>query len=407
MSTQPQEAPAKRLDDLYAKRAQAVAAQLTGPAPQSGATPLSLAFGLADPALFPTQELSEATAEAVAERPDAVLNYGPPSAELIEQIATRLGRQGIAAEANQLLLSYGSSQILALLPEVLVDPGDVVIIEGPSFLGAVRRFEQVGARLITIPTDAQGMDVDALEDSLASLAREGIRPKFIYAIPTFHNPTGVTMPLERRKRLVALGAEYGVLIVEDDAYGDLRFVGETLPSLAALDTEGWVLRVGTYSKILAPGVRLGWAYGQPKLLQRLSMFKLEGANGPFLTHVIARYSADGRLEAHIEELRALYRYKCQVMLDTIAREFPSDVTTLTPEGGFFIWSKLPADLSANALVPLAAKRGVAFLPGTRCYTNGQGDDAIRLAFSYQNAENIVEGITRIGDAMRELRATDH
>jgi 2-aminoadipate transaminase len=247
------------------------------------------------------------------------------------------------------------------------------------------------------------MDIDALESSLADLEREGVRPKLIYTIPTFHNPSGVTMPLERRKRLVALAAEHGVLIVEDDAYGDLRFVGEPLPTLAALDSEGWVLRIGTYSKILAPGVRVGYAYGPHELLQRLSMFKSEGDSGPFLTHVIARYSADGRLEAHIEELRALYRHKCQVMLDAIARDFPADVETIAPEGGFFIWCKLPTDLNATALLPLAADRGVAFLPGVRCYANGQGDDAIRLAFSYHNAERIVDGIARLGDAMRAMR----
>lgn len=393
----------KQLSDLYAQRARDMAARVVGAAQQGRAAPISLAFGLADPAYFPVQDLADATSDVLAERTDAALNYGPPSRELIEQIATRLRLQGVAAETDTVMLSYGSGQLLALIPQVMVDPGDVVIIEGPTFMTAVRRFEMAGARIVTIPTDGQGMDIDALESSLSELAREGIRPKLIYTIPTFHNPSGVTMPLERRRRLVALAAEYGVLIVEDDAYGDLRFVGETLPTLAALDTEGWVLRVGTYSKILAPGIRVGYAYGQRELLQRLGMFKSEGDSGPFLTHVVARYSADGRLEAHIEQLRAVYRHKCQVMLDAIAREFPADVETLTPEGGFFIWCKLPADMSATALLPLAADRGVAFLPGTRCFTGGLGDDAIRLAFSYHNPEKIMDGVARIGDAMRALR----
>lgn len=395
--------PARQLSELYAQRARDLAARVLGAAQQGRAVPLSLAFGLADPALFPVQDLAGATTRVLAERTDAALNYGPPSRELIEQIVGRLRHQGIAAEPDQVMLSYGSGQILALLPQVLVDPGDVVLIEGPSFMVAVRRFELAGARLVTIPTDAHGMDVDALASSLAELARAGIRPKFIYTIPTFHNPSGVTMPLERRKRLVALAADYGVLIVEDDAYGDLRFRGEPEPALAALDGEGWVLRVGTYSKILAPGVRVGWAYGPREMIERLSMFRPEGDTGPFLTHVIARYSADGRLEAHIEELRALYRHKCQVMLDAIARDFPPDVETIAPEGGFFIWCKLPADLSATALLPLAAERGVAFLPGGRCFANGQGDDALRLAFSYHGAEQLADGIGRLADAMRALR----
>jgi 2-aminoadipate transaminase len=403
MTLQPVQPLTKRLSDLYAQRARDMATRILGAAQQGRAAEISLAFGLADPAFFPTEELAEATADVLAERTDAALNYGPPSRELIEQIAARLRLQGIPAEVDQVMLSYGSGQLLALIPQVMVDPGDVVIIEGPTFMTAVRRFELAGARIVTIPTDAQGMDMDALERSLVELGREGVRPKLIYTIPTFHNPSGVTMPLERRQRLVALAAEYGVLIVEDDAYGDLRFVGETLPTLAALDTEGWVLRVGTYSKILAPGVRVGFAYGPRELLQRLSMFRSEGDSGPFLTHIVARYSADGRLEAHIDQLRALYRHKCRVMLDAIAREFPPDIAPIAPEGGFYVWCRLPGDLSATTLLSRAADRGVAFLPGTRCYTGGQGDDAIRLAFSYHTPEKIADGVARIGEAIRAMR----
>ncbi len=393
-----------QLHDLYASRAREIGPLQAGPVHDITPPAISIAYGLADPTLFPVQELAAATADVLAESSDPALNYGPPSAALLEQLVARLRMQDIAATTEHLLLSYGSSQLLALLPQVLVDPGDVVLIEGPSFLGAVRRFELAGARIVTIPTDRQGMDIDALETELRTLARANIRPKLIYTIPTFHNPTGVTMPVERRERLVALGAQYGVLIVEDDAYGDLGFADDPPPALAALDSAGWVIRLGTFSKILAPGVRVGWAYGPPELLQRLSHFKPEGPTGPFLTHVIARYCADGRLERHIAELRQAYRQKCQVMLDAIAREFPRDVETIVPAGGFFVWCKLPADLRASALGPVAAAHGVAFLPGTQCYTNGQGDDAIRLAFSYHHVEILREGITRIGAAMQACRA---
>ncbi|HKF95761.1 MAG TPA: PLP-dependent aminotransferase family protein, partial [Gammaproteobacteria bacterium] len=290
----------------------------------------------------------------------------------------------------------------ALLPEVFVDQGDIVLIEGPSFMGAVRHFADAGARLITVPTDDHGMDADALEGILSDLRRQDIRPKFIYTIPTFHNPTGTTMPLTRRQKLVALGAEYGVAVVEDDAYGDLRFEGQPLPNLAALDQEGWVIRIGTFSKILAPGVRMGWAYARPEVIARLAKFKAEGSSGPFLTQVVARYCAEGRLEAHIQELIALYRHKRNVMLDAIAREFPPEITTLRPEGGFFIWCRLPAGMSATALLKAAEERGATFLPGTRCYSNGAGDDAIRLAFSFQPAERIEAGIGRIAEAIRTI-----
>jgi 2-aminoadipate transaminase len=390
------------LDDLFAARARAVQTPMFGPEPPRHADMISVSYGLADPSLFPRADLLAATAAVLKEDAAAALNYGPPSSDLRGQIVQRLRTQGIEAEDENILLSYGSGQILALLPRVFVDPGDVVIIEGPSFMGAVRHFSDSGARLVTVPTDANGMDVDALEQTLIDFQRQGVRPKFIYTIPTFHNPSGATMPLARRQKLVALAAQYGVVIVEDDAYGDLRFEGQPLPNLAMLDQEGWVIRVSTFSKTLAPGVRMGWAYARPEIIARLAAFRTEGSSGPFLTRVIAQYCAEGRLEAHIAELIALYRHKCNVMLEAIAREFPAEVSALRPQGGFFVWCKLPADMRATALLPLAESRGATFLPGTRCFATGEGDDAIRLAFSFLPAEQIQAGIARIGAAMREV-----
>jgi 2-aminoadipate transaminase len=365
---------------------------------------ISFAYGFADPELFPRAELLAATASVLEDDTDAAesLNYGPTYQGLREQIVERLRRAGVEAEIDNVLVGYGSSQILALLPQVFVDPGDTVLIEGPTFLGAVRHFADAGARLVTIPTDEQGMDVDALEQTLRDLRRQNIRPKFVYTIPTFHNPTGATMPLDRRQRLLALAAEHGVVVAEDDAYGDLRFEGDPLPNLAALDEQGWVIRVGTFSKVLAPGVRMGWAYARPEIIQRLAKFKVEGSSGPFLTRVIARYCADGRLDAHIQELIARYRHKRDVMLEAIAREFPPEVQPIRPAGGFFVWCRLPAGMSAAALLKAAEANGATFLPGTRCFANGAGDDAIRLAFSFLPAEQIEAGIARIGAAMRGM-----
>jgi len=344
--------PTYQLQDLFAARAQRSEASFGGPSTPRGQPMISLAYGLADPALFPRADLLAATADVLQHDADLALNYGPAYAGLREQLVTRLRAQGVEAEDNNLLVSYGSGQILALLPQVFVDPGDVVVIEGPSFMGAVRLFSAAGARLVTVPTDAQGMDVEALEQSLRDLRAQGIRPKFIYTIPTFHNPTGATMPLARRQKLVALGAEYGVAIVEDDAYGDLRYEGQALPNLATLDQEGWVIRVGTFSKILAPGVRMGWAYARPEIIARLAMFKSEGSSGPYLTHVVARYCADGRLETHIQELIELYRHKRDVMLAAIRREFPADVITIAVR-----WY-LRYGLSYRDVEELLAERGV-------------------------------------------------
>lgn len=394
--------PAYRIEDLFAGRARTLLPPIYGAANQGVAPRISLTYGLADPTNFPRTELLAAAATLMADNP-AALNYAPTCPALIDQIAARLRAQGCAAAEENILVSYGSGQILGLLPQLFIEPGDVVLVEGPSFQGAVYKFAAAGARLITIPVDAEGLAVDALEAALIELEREGIRPRFIYTIPTFQNPTGATMTLERRKKLVALAATYGVLVVEDDAYYDLRFEGEPLPALAALDTEGWVMRVGTFSKILAPGLRVGWAFARPEIIARLAMLKSDGESGPFLTELVARYCADGRLERHIAALNVDYRHKRDVMLAAIDREFPADVTVTRPAGGFFVWCRLPPGLSAAALLARAETRGVTFLPGTRCFANGQGDDAFRLAFSFQPAAAIAEGVALIGAALRDLR----
>jgi 2-aminoadipate transaminase len=388
------------LAELFAARAREDRPAQVWPDGPSGV--ISLSYGFAAPEMFPVEGFSNAAAEVLTEDTDGALNYGDSYHGLIELLTDRLQRQGMAVQPGQVLITYGSSQVLALLPQILVDPGDVVIVEGPTFMGAVKNFLIGGAKLVTVPVDAHGMDMDALEATLREHAARGVRPKFIYTIPTFQNPSGTDMPLDRRRRLVALAEEYGVLVVEDDAYGDLRFEGEPKPRLAALSSE-WVLHVGTFSKIMAPGLRMGWAAGPKVIVDRLRFFKLEGSSGPFMTRMVERFGADGRLDAHIAELNACYRRKRDLMLETIAREFPGDISAPKPDGGFFIWAKLPAGLSAQAIARQAEQLGVAFVPGTGFYANGQGDDAMRLAFSYQSEARIVEAITRLGKAIRAVR----
>ncbi|MEF3275794.1 MAG: PLP-dependent aminotransferase family protein [Chloroflexus sp.] len=394
---------ADRLETLFAARVREVTPPLFGAAGEPARPLISLAYGLADPALFPRAELMAAAAEVLAYEAAESLNYAMSYPGLTDQIVARLRAEGVDAQPEQVLVGYGSSQILALLPEIFVEPGDVVIIEGPSFLGAVRRFAQSGARLVTVPVDEHGMDVVALADTLRALTTAGQRPKFIYTIPTFHNPTGVTLTIERRQQLVALAAEYGTPIVEDDAYIDLRFTGEPLPSLAALDPDGWVIRVGTYSKILAPGLRIGWVHARREIIDRLLMVKAEGTTGPFITRVVARYSESGRLERHIAALRHHYATKCQVMASAIRRHFPPEARFVMPDGGFFIWVTLPEGLSAQSLLTAARAQGAEFLPGTACFAEpGQGDNALRLAFSFQSSDQIEAGIARIGLAFADL-----
>jgi 2-aminoadipate transaminase len=244
--------------------------------------------------------------------------------------------------------------------------------------------------------------VEALELRLRELRQAGVRPKFIYTIPSFQNPTGATLSLERRRRVAALGAKYGALIVEDDAYVDLRFRGEALPPIAALDDGGWVLRVGTFSKILAPGLRMAWAHGPKPLIDRLLMFKVEGGSGPFLTRLVARFAAGGRLEAHIDALRANYAAKCELMARALRRELPA-ASFVEPDGGFFIWLRLPEGVTASALGPVAHRHGVEFLAGPRCFADGSGDEYIRLAFSEEPAGRIEAAVARLGAAVGELQ----
>jgi 2-aminoadipate transaminase len=363
---------------------------------------ISLAYGYADPRLFPREELVEAMAVVVAEDAAEALNYAPSYPGLEAYLAERMRRKGIDMSQREVIVTYGSSQVIGLLPFACVDPGDVVIIEGPTFLGAVRQFQEGGAVIESVPLDAQGMDLDALEATLQRLERQGQRARFIYTIPTFQNPAGVTMPVARRRRLLELASQYDTLIIEDDAYGDLRFEGEHLPPIAALDTEGRVLYVGTFSKILAPGVRCGWGIGHPEIIERLRMLKVEGSSGPLMTRVIERYCREDRLDRHIAELTTLYHRKRDVMLAAIAREFPAGYSFEHPEGGFFIWCRLPAGLSARVLAQAAADEHLQVLPGTACFADGQGDNYIRLSFSYQPEELIDRGITRLAAVMRQM-----
>jgi len=363
---------------------------------------ISLAYGDADPVLFPVDAIIAAVDNMLTGNLDISLNYAPAYAGLVALVQERMARINIPLAHNEIMLANGSSQVLSLLPQIMCNPGDVIIVEGPSFLGAVETFFNCGLTIETVPVRDDGMDLDILEATLVRLASQGIRAKFIYTIPTFQNPTGSLMPLANRQRLVALAAQYGVLIVEDDAYGDLHFDTPLPPKLIALNPT-WVLYVGTFSKILAPGVRMAWACGPVEIIKRLNRFKTEGSNGPFMTRLVAQVSADGWLDQHIALLNANYAKKCQAMLSTIAESFPSDVRYNRPQGGFFVYAYLPADLPVSRLLPAAIANGVSFLPGTTCYADGQGTHEIRMAFSFQSLEKVVEGIRRLGATMHQLR----
>jgi 2-aminoadipate transaminase len=366
---------------------------------------ISLAFGMPDPALFPAAGLADAAREALADLPAyaVALQYGQVMgnplllAELERKLAAEEGRP---VAPGTLHITNGSSQAITLVVQALANPGDVAISEAPTFLGTLRHMQFHGVRIEPVPLDGQGLDVDALETRIRRLETAGTPPRFVYTIPTFNNPAGVTMSLARRRALLDLAACHAVPIVEDDAYHDLRFEGDPVPTLHALDREGLVIRLGTFSKIVAPGVRLGFVLAEAPVIERVLAFKGDGSTNGLASLVVATFMKRGGLAAHIEMLRAAYRIRRDAMYAALAREMPEGVTWTRTEGGFFLWLTLPPRTDVARMHGRAAEERVVALPGTECFPDGRGTHNLRLAFSLQPPDRIAEGIRRLGRAIR-------
>lgn len=372
--------------------------------PRASASKISFLAGFPDPETLPKADIAEATRVALEREGEWALQYGSSRGYpgLIDELVKKLARdQGIAATEENILITNGSSQALALIVDMLVDPGDVVLSEEPTWSGAVHNFNVANADVLPIPITAEGTDVDALQRELETLSAEGKRAKLFYTIPNFQNPTGVTTTLERRKRIVELTRDHGVPIVEDDAYSDLRYAGERLPTLYTLAGDGSVMYLGTFSKIMAAGVRLGWAVANADVIQRLAGMKLEGGTSPFAGYVAAEFCANGTLQEHISELRALYKRRRDVMLRALERAMPDGTTWTTPEGGFFIWVTLPEGVTAGELQKIAAEQNVEFLPGPACHFGGAGSNTLRLAYSFADDEKIERGIAILGNLLSD------
>jgi 2-aminoadipate transaminase len=394
------------IDDLFSARAKA----LEGAALRVGALDrgISFAFGLPDPGSLPREGVIDATARALrGEGGMWALQYGSArgQAGLLDVLVEKLARdQRITATPDHLIVTNGSFHAIELIAQAFIDPGDTVLIEAPTWSGAVMIYQRAGARTVTIPTDEAGLDLAALERTLAELQTQGVRPKFLYTMPTFHNPLGVTMPVERRRRLVAIAQANGLPLVEDDAYFDLRFSGEHLPTLYSLDGAGLVIYLSTFSKILAAGMRLGWAVAPATVANKLVLLKNDTGSNPFSQHVAEAFARSGELRAHIDSLIGVYRHKRDLMLAALEEHMPEGTRWSRPEGGFFIWVTLPPGVDSRALQRRALALGVDFLPGTACYGDGRGANELRLAFSFVAAGDIWPGIERLGRAiLDELR----
>jgi 2-aminoadipate transaminase len=363
-------------------------------------------FGSGAPAreAQPIARLQIAGADAWAEA-EGALDYGEVEGyrPLRELIAEGMAARGMSVDPDEIMITNGSQQGIDMVARLMLDPGDVVVLEGPAYIGAMQTFDAYEVEYLVAPVDDDGLDVAALE---RLLDQTGAKPKLIYTVPTFQNPTGITMTLTRRLELLELARERGILILEDDPYGEIYFDEPPVAALRALDPS--VVYLGTFSKTIAPGIRVGWTVAPRRLLEPLLMAK--EASDIHTDRVITRtvyLAADGFLDDHIATLRDLYRLRRDALLDGLDRHLPKDlgVEWSCPGGGFFVWVRLPADRDADDLLPIAAKHGVAYLPGSWFYPSGQKDHTgLRLSFSSLPVDRITEGTRRLGIAMAEYLA---
>ncbi len=366
---------------------------------------ISLAGGLPDTSTFPAESFASIMAKVAVDSCAAALQYGPTEGLALTKHAIRhvMAAEGTEVDPEDILVTTGGQQVIDLVCKTLLDPGDVVVAEAPTYPGAIPSFCSYQADVVQIEMDGDGMPIDVLEETLDRLEAEGRKPKFIYTIPNFQNPGGVTMSLPRRKRLVEVAIEREILVLEDNPYGLLRYEGEPLPTLLSLGGAPYVIYLGTFSKILSAGLRLGWAVAPAPVLAKMNLGK-QGADlcsSSLTQHFVAAYFAEGRWEPYLESLRGLYRGRRDVMLEALAEHFPAAATWTQPEGGLFVWATLPEQVDTTDLLVRALQRNVAFVPGRGAYLDGRGGASMRLNFSGVGDDDIREGVRRIGEVVAE------
>ncbi len=366
---------------------------------------ISFAAGNPSPQSFPVEDLARLSADIFAKEASTALQYGITEGytPLRDIIAKRQAeRFGTVCENDSVLIVSGGQQGIELCCKVFCNEGDAVICEDPSFIGSLNSFRSNGARTVGVPMEADGLSIEALEQVL----RVEKRAKLLYLIPTFQNPTGITMSLEKRRAVLALAKKYGIIILEDNPYGELRFDGEDLPTLKALDTDGFVVYCSSFSKILSSGMRLGFVSAPTPIVQKMAVAKQgEDVHTNLFFQMLAhRYMTECDLEGHIARICDLYRQKSALMLSCIEKEIPTELAGFTkPQGGLFIWGTLPGCSDSTALVQKALQKQVAVVPGSAfSCTEGAPSPSFRLNYSTPSDEQIVLGIERLGQALREL-----
>jgi 2-aminoadipate transaminase len=369
---------------------------------------ISFAGGLPNPTTFPVREVEEATHRVLRDHAKSALQYSTTEGVTVlrEAVADHLRADGMDVHPDNVLITNGSQQGLDLLGRVFLDKGDTVIVANPTYLGALQSFNYFGARYATAESDQDGIIPDSLEATLRRLKKEGIRPKFLYVVSTFANPTGTTISLARRKRLLELAHEHDLLIVEDDPYGKLRFDGTPIQSMFSMDKgEGRVVYLGTFSKILVPGFRLAWSVAPADVTRKMVISKqsVDLCTAAFTQYIAADLLAGGLIDKHLPQIISLYRGKRDIMLKAMDNHFPKEGTAWTKsQGGLFTWAELPTHVNCTEMLKEAVQRDVAFVPGKSFYPDPKvGFNTMRLNFSHPTDEKIRVGVERLGGLMQE------
>jgi 2-aminoadipate transaminase len=369
---------------------------------------ISFAGGLPSPDVFPVEELTQACTKVLHEQGPTALQYSPTEGylPLREMICQHTSRYGINVDPENVLITTGSQQALDLIGKIFINPGDKILVEAPTYIGAIQAWKAYGAEFIQVEMDENGMIPASMEKAL----RTG--PKFIYVLPNFQNPTGITLSLERREQIIALGDRYGVPIVEDDPYGQLRYEGEHIPPVVVLDSKqkgyengkykGNVIYLSTFSKTLAPGLRLAWVIAPEEVIFRLVQAKqgVDLHTSTFNQIIAHEVSKHGFLDSHIEHIREVYGKRRNIMLEMIDEFFPEEAQFTHPHGGLFLWGSLPEWINTAELLPIAVEKKVAYVPGSPFFPNGGGENTLRLNFSNASDEDIMEGMNRLGEVFK-------
>lgn len=364
---------------------------------------ISFAGGLPAPELFPIEEIKKACIEVLNDKGQAALQYSTTEGyiPLREAICGRMKNLDIETSIDNVIITTGSQQALDLSGKLFIDEGDTIICESPTYLAAINAFKAYMPEFQEVAMDEEGMIMEELEKTLIA----NPNAKFIYTIPDFQNPTGRTMSLSRRKKLVELANQYDIVIIEDNPYGEVRFAGEKLPPVKHFDTEGRVIYLSTFSKIFAPGLRLGWICADTEFIDKYVPFKqnVDLHSDIFAQMITAKYMELFDIEAHIEKIREVYRHRRELMINCIKEEFPKNVKYTLPDGGLFIWVELPENVDTSKLFVKALENNVVFVSGQSFFPNGNCKNGFRLNYSNMPDERIIEGIKRLAKVIKEYQ----